>query len=848
MVKRQIQRLTAKATHFELTTTGKSSLSFNISESERDILEIDQQEARLTSSLETLNIVDSAIDKDDQKEKLIANTQIDNKIHPLEGSLLFDGLVQVLELIQYPLGELPKTLIEVKGEIVELFENQFSLEDLDKINSKYIESKNQDFNLNMLIWRKTLLEHDKYPLNLNDVCKKSKINQIIEAFEMIRDNRKTGVVTKQNFNQYLINRVKLYNEQLAIEKVLKAFEIKKLIYKKIFKLAKVTELHKWIINQLDFIYGFDEIEDQISFILISLRNIRLLIAMADNFISSFKSLKNNLQKIKNENVKKEINEEIETTRGKIRKILLNFKNNFEFNKPDGALTNLVNVYLILENNQEDNVKLSKLVEDAIVKDYQSMKDNLIESLKTKGQLTPKVMIELCKLISDKFERLFEFSPSFPKETDYEEKNWQYYQLFKNDLFKTKDQFNGLEMLTFCEKLNNELHKFIEYGKDHYGYKYIDQLNQEIIYTIDDSDIGLINTNELVKGYPEKYMTELYEQFKNQIQLAIQCDNFIPVNETFLHSTSAVDFFTSLNQTYEFISKLNFFNTELLEQFGNLVSKITLDYVNEMKRIALDKVIRQQKNELIEDYSSTSFDNNTTKNNPQQPQVNVVEKKKEVSVKDKFINLFKKKKKDEVKPTTTPSTTTEQNVLIKENKKITEYYNEELEEMEDYVPITEEFLIVLNNIQASKLELEELVGRMIELNEDLSFAKKEDEEEIEEEDIDMNNEEDIQLKLKVKEQNENKLSEYSRVEEVVEIIENELVSYISNNFKFPIRRAVKQVLINAKNKIEQQKGVIRPVPKKQVLELLLVETDNLLSEELIDSLLTPALTTLSSSFS
>lgn len=610
-----------------------------------------------------------------------------------------------------------------------------------------------------------------------------------------------------NWETYVKEKTKKIEANLQNYKFPDIYEVKRVLLRRAFLAPKldnslVTPVHRWILEEVDLLFGLSNHNAEISLLDVFSRNVRLLVTFADQFGKSYdtatKLVETNLKQIE------KINKIMENTEKKILDIILNFKDKFPRGKPEGALQNVLTIYDTIlcrhkKHSYEEYIeKLNELVERSLRLDYEMIKKQQMEAFKTE-EFNAKVLISMIPIITFKLDRLYDFSSIFPEEIKYEQKNWIYYELFKKDFseIESKNGFTGYQMLHFCAKLK-PLEEIVECSTDLCGKK-----------------SELLNVHVISKGYEEKFISELYEKLSNCAQQSILVDNWLPVNEEVKHSTSVVDFYSTAHETWLFVSGLEFFNEHLLELFTEMLGKVTFEYANKVKNLAVSVLTKNTKQGVNNEASEKSSNK---------------------------LQLFKKKQ----------TTNDNDNTSID----VDEPYSE--------ITITKDFLIMLNDIEVSKQELEEILQSVTEkqqaMKDSQEIEKKMEEQEKEEsqkdqavskatpsddEVTDFENDQSIEKSLsKYHQIGEAQISALEKSKTSLDILIESLLAIIASNFRIPIRKALGKIMSNARKVLDQQKGVTRPLSKQATLDLLQKDSDKILSEDIIDPILTPAFELLS----
>ncbi|KAG2375112.1 hypothetical protein C9374_010116 [Naegleria lovaniensis] len=625
------------------------------------------------------------------------------------------------------------------------------------------------------------------------------------SLKFLRGNYQNFPAFHGNWETYLREKTKKIEANLQSYKFPDIYEVKRVLLRRAFLAPKldnslVTPVHKWLLEEIDLLFGLSNHNAEISLLDVFSRNVRFLVTFADQFGKSYDTATNlvetNLKQIE------KINKIMENTEKKVLDIILNFKDKFPRGKPEGALQNVLTIYDTIlcrhkkRSYEEYITTLNELVDQALTLDYETFKKQQMEAFKTE-EFNAKVLISMIPIVTFKLDRLYDFSSIFPEEIKYEQKNWIYYELFKKDFadLESKNGFTGYQMLHFCAKLK-PLEEIVSCSTDLCAKK-----------------SELLDVHVISKGYEEKFISELYEKLSNCAQQSILVDNWLPVNEEVKHSTSVVDFYSTAHETWLFVSELEFFNEHLLELFTTMLGKVTFEYANKVKNLAVSVLTKNTKQSLVTNECEKSSNK---------------------------LQLFKKKTSD--------SDSTDH---------VDEPYSE--------ITITKDFLIMLNDIEVSKQELQDILQSVTEkqqaMKDSEEIEKKMEEQEKEsqhdeavsqsketpndDEVTDFENDTSLEKSLeKYHEVGEAQMTELEKLKNSLDILIESLLAIIASNFRIPIRKALEKIMNNARKVMDQQKGVTRPLSKQATLDLLQKDSDKILSEDIIDPILTPAFELLS----
>jgi hypothetical protein len=410
-------------------------------------------------------------------------------------------------------------------------------------------------------------------------------------------------------------------------------------------------------------------------------------------------------------------------------------------------------------------RLSSLVLLAIEQDYDTLRIEQIQSLSEVGVSAPS-LIKITQILKDKIGDIFFYSYAIPSEyIEFESRALKiYYQRFTTDyeqvLNSSSNGFTGYQMLVFChnlKELNNEINELFEDDEE-----LIQLLNPE----------QLIHNNRGI-DYEQNYILELKNRLITYMQRSVALDKWDRLNEQVLHSTSLVDFFTCAFQTLEFLSKLEFINSNLLNRFEQeVLSEVVIEYAKILKELSIRDVMIENQNE-----------NSVTVTIPSSCVLNT----------KGLCLLFKMK-----------------------------------DETVNVVNITTQFIIKLNNIEASRDQYKQLIEAT--MDEKIYFKEDDPLDTDSEDNNDTESEEDEST------------AKYSDTLFALSEIEQELIVLIASQFEPFIRSSLSQIMNNIKKIVNNNTS--SALTEEQLIKQYGNTVTKMLETSLLELAITPNLSTLS----
>ena len=541
----------------------------------------------------------------------------------------------------------------------------------------------------------------------------------------------------------------------------------------------------WILNDFEKRYGITETYKRLLYLEVFASNIKLAITFSDDLQKCLELLDNNLQSKYFPMTQTERNRYFdltETLLKKIEKAMKQYITMFPKNEPQGALKSFVFVHKLLcckYNNRIVEKEYSKRLKKIINGAFQTHLDGIIEEIQNSlgfKDMNGPILVELCSELVKVIDEIFYFSGIFSIDNFEMEALTFYYSNLDNYIqyAKKNDNINGFYMLTLCNKLK-PLHEEIRH----------DFSSKEL------SNFKFIDAKSISEGYSERYMTELSEMLSKWIKQSIAIDTFEPINDSCMHSTSVVDYFTSVNQIFELLQKLEFSDSNLYVRFAELVIRITAT-----------EYAKKVSDQCLEDVNSLSNQNVDSKQKQSNLLFNMIVPK----------SVFKDLKDTHILP----------------------------------VAITKHFVIRLNDIEACRQELQSVVKNIFDTSSWAEYEETTEETGFEDYDRDDIDFDEVEKKSNQKsKQIENEYSKKSNMsiqkftKQFNEVL-FDLTLATANIFQAPIRNAINYVLQNAKKDLAKMKNSTRV----EVKNLFQSKSDALLDSSLFIPILTPALEILS----
>ncbi|KAG2393631.1 hypothetical protein C9374_007162 [Naegleria lovaniensis] len=543
----------------------------------------------------------------------------------------------------------------------------------------------------------------------------------------------------------------------------------------------------WILNDFEKRYGITETYKRLIYLEVFASNIKLAITFSEDLQKCLELLDNNIESKHFQMTLAERNRYFDLTEilvKKIEKALKKFISMFPKNQPPGALKSFVFVHRLLccdYNNHISENDYKKKLKHIINTALQDHLDLILKDIMTSlgiDQMNGPVLVELCKELVTVVDSVFYYYGVFPFET-FEMDCLQFYyskfEYFINEC-KKNNTINGFYMLTLCSTMK--------------------ALHDEIRNDFSEKDLEkfkFIDCQALSAGYADRYIGELRDILSKWIKQSIAVDTFEPVTDSTMHSTSVVDYFTSVNQVFEMLKQLDFSNSDLFMRFAELVIQITTtEYAKKLSDMCLNEI-----------HSSQSM--------------NQSESEKQSS--GMLFNLIPKALSKGL------SSSSNINILP--------------------IGISKQFVIRLNDIEACRQMLQNVVQTIFDST---AWQEYEDQEDALL-DMDANEDGDIDFDSLEKKSNEKSKA----IEEEFQKKSNltiqkfskqfnemlfDLTLMTANIFQASIRNTITHILQEAKKDLQKVSG------KTEVLKLFQHKSDSFLENTLFKSVLTPALEILS----
>ncbi|KAF0983777.1 hypothetical protein FDP41_007692 [Naegleria fowleri] len=544
----------------------------------------------------------------------------------------------------------------------------------------------------------------------------------------------------------------------------------------------------WILNDFEKRYGITETYKRLIYLEVFASNIKLAITFSEDLQKCLELLDNNIESKHFQMTLSERNRYFDLTEilvKKIEKALKKFISMFPKNQPSGALKSFVFIHHLLcceYNNRISENDYKKKLKHIINTALQDHLDLILKDIMTSlgiDQINGPVLVELCKELVTVIDSIFYYCGVFPFET-FEMDCLQFYytkfEYFINEC-KKNNTINGFYMLSLCSTMK-ALHEEIRNDfpeKDLEKFKFID-------------------CQALSAGYADRYIGELRDVLSKWIKQSIAVDTFNPVTESTMHSTSVVDYFTSVNQVFEMLKQLDFSNSDLFMRFSELVIQITTtEYAKKLSDLCLNEIHTSQtmSNQLESEKRSSGM----------------------------LFNLIPKALSKGL------SSSSQINILP--------------------IGISKQFVIRLNDIEACRQMLRDVVQTIFDSTAWQEYEEHEDAllvmDATEDGDIDFDalekrsNEKSKMIEEEFQKKSNMTIQKFSK--QFNEML-FDLTLMTANIFQASIRNTITHILQEAKKDLQKASG------KTEVLKLFQHKSDSLLENTLFTPILTPALEVLS----
>jgi hypothetical protein len=347
---------------------------------------------------------------------------------------------------------------------------------------------------------------------------------------------------------------------------------------KVEEVVDIKESHRnpfnynqmWIIQEFSLVYGISEVTKRLTALKCLAERIDLLVPYLDFFYQNIEFVQANNELnavICTKHDAEQLSEILEILAGNVEKLLHKFISVFPQNKPAGALQSIVKVYQFIKIDQEG----------MSMEDFGSLFTRVIQQAiaddykdaRREREWTPEGLSSLCIFVAKRIQEIQFFYRVFKAIPKYEVMALEeYYNSFARDVERimrdTNVNFSGGEMLALCSEIV-ELNII---------------LDEEYIPS-EQVNLKRINPERLSSGYPAKYIGELHGTLLRWMHQAVLHDNFLPLTDV-LHSSSVVDLFTAANQTLDHMSKSYFVSTDTLTQFAEVLTQVAVEYAKELK--------------------------------------------------------------------------------------------------------------------------------------------------------------------------------------------------------------------------------------------------------------------------
>ncbi len=319
------------------------------------------------------------------------------------------------------------------------------------------------------------------------------------------------------------------------------------------------------------------------------------------------------------------------------------------------------------------------------------------------------------------------------------------------------------------------------------------------------DFRTIDIPTISLGYAAKYVQELKSRLVAHIQRAVELETWKPVGDNCLHSQSLVDFFTSANQILSYMIDVEFMTEDLLNMFCEAVGDCVVEYAKILQLLCLREILKQSDG-------------------------------KQGTTRKSLLNL----------------------------SHLLSYGNSTNKEETKEIDITPEFIIKVNNIDASFHQYRHVVKSVTDIklrssddedddddddddDGDDDMDDNDDDEEIPSEDPSDNNDnrptphqvnmdDDRAQKLK----NEAILAKFNRTMEELDAIGNELISLVALQFEPCIQVTLMRIMQQVKKDSKQ----IAEMDEQEIVDVHGREALKSFKDSFLDTVLTPNLATLS----
>lgn len=433
-------------------------------------------------------------------------------------------------------------------------------------------------------------------------------------------------------------------------------------------------------------------------------------------------------------------------------------------------------YISLKDDTMSKSDFSQRFEDIMIralrKNYGSMLDNIHENTETEAQ----ALIETVESVKEALYDILYYSDAVPSYCKWE---LRALKIFLNELNNDFDSLlqrkalSGYWILMYCQKM--------------------DELNDEIRENFDKQElkkekIELFSVKENAEKYENVYVKELAETLKTYMTRSIALEKWERCNEEVLHSHSVVDFFTSAFQTLEYISNADFVTESLLDKYSLVVGESITSYAKQLEQLCQKEVSNLAETNL-------PYQQEHGKDTP------VPKKKKR--------NIFKLRFK-----TTFLQSTHEHDVV-------------------DMMYVTPEFVVKLNNIEATKVQFQDWVKTLME--EKSLFRDTDIDSRVVDDDEDSDADEQSESNM-----DESIKNMKSVISTLSKILKN-LQVLIVRQFQPFVRPAINKVLRMSREGIKKSHVKL---PEAELRSIYGRQAQKLLNDLLLESVLTPNLAILS----
>lgn len=356
---------------------------------------------------------------------------------------------------------------------------------------------------------------------------------------------------------------------------------------------RITSL-KALAPRLDLITPFsDEIMRDIQFIHIAIEMDSFIVTLDD---------------------RRQLKQVIHTLDEKIFNLICDFKKYFPRNRPKGAFSTFFEIWWMIRTKYEgqsvddDRGTLAVLCRDMVRKAIAADYDSIVDAVSTfdstvhsgisildkdsagkkrrksltsgigkyvKGNdgrvLAGSVLSQVCRVLEGRINDTFNFSGIFPEDVKYEMISVKkYYELLRSDV----------ELFLASNGGPNNLPPFdvLQIWSD------MSRLHKTIIFNFEDVgelDFNFINLDIIAREQVPRWMAELREKLLLYKTESIALDKY-DEKSGLLHSTSVVDLFSAGNQMLEFIRGLDFVTLDILQSFVQVICDVTIEYARAME--------------------------------------------------------------------------------------------------------------------------------------------------------------------------------------------------------------------------------------------------------------------------